>query len=106
MNSFEVTEIVIIAIWMATLIKMSVDQMKLYKAYKESLDATLPLSSDEVSMNPLSQFRLIQRYLKIIFTKYPNMPKVDKLARIARWNIFFALGLFLLIIIVAILFGS
>ena len=97
MNKFTISIVTIVTIWMLTGVKFTVDQLKLYRAYKTEIDPTFPAETTDV--NPLNAFSILKWRLRVIFSRYPNNPNVDKLARRVQVAFFSILILFVAMMI-------
>ena len=73
-------------------VKFTVDQLRLFRAYKTEIDPTFPAETTDV--NPLNAFSILKWRLRVIFSRYPNNPNVDKLARQVQVTFFSILILF------------
>ena len=97
MNKFSIFIVTIVTIWMLTGVKFTVDQLKLYRVYKTEIDPTFPAETTDV--NPLNAFSILKWRLRVIFSRYPNNPNVDKLARRVQVAFFSILILFVAMMI-------
>ena len=97
MNKFTISIVTIVTIWMLTGVKFTVDQLKLYRAYKTEIDPTFPAETTDV--NPLNAFSILKWRLRVIFSRYPNNPNVEKLARRVQVTFFSILILFVAMMI-------
>jgi len=92
MDKSTVFVLLVMIIWMLTGVKFTVDQLKLYRAYKTEIDPTFPAETTDV--NPLNAFSILKWRLRVIFSRYPNNPSVDRLARRVHLTSTGILGLF------------
>ena len=79
MDKFTLSGIVIVCIWLLAIIKLSYDQLNLFKAYKAKIDPSFPALQNEINLKNLITVTKLR--LKVIFRKYPDNQEVNKLAR-------------------------
>lgn len=84
--------LLVMIIWMVAIIILTIVQLKLFRAYRDEIDPTFPAETTDV--NPLNAFSILKWRLRVIFSRYPNNPNVDKLARQVQVTFFSILILF------------
>lgn len=104
MDKFELSILIVVAIWMLAGVKLTVDQLRLYRAYKEEIDPTFPAATTDV--NPLNAFSILKWRLRVIFSRYPKNPKVDKLARKVHYTLVGVSMLFVAMMIAFVVIGQ
>ncbi len=78
---------VFIAIWLIFILNIGFSQMRFHRAYRDVVDPSFPASPAQLSESSYSRLGLIRKQIQIAFTKYPDYPQVDRLARRARYEI-------------------
>jgi|SRR5882672_5297901 len=103
MNILDNSMTILFAIWILMMLKNGYDSIRFRTLYLEKIDPTFPPSASEMDWSIMGQIRNMKRSWSIPFSKYPEHPDVDKYARRVRGNVFAAIGLLIIFIVLGVL---